>query len=468
MLIQHQDLRPITTAHLAQTMTLLAMTTTELRQKINLELSTNPALELIEERQCPSCRRTLLNSGSCPVCTRPSQPDPDLPIVFISPREDFYPKNGNSSREEHIPLDNYTPAIEDLPTYVFKQIAPELKTEDRPIAAHILSSLDDDGLLTVDPGEICRFFHTSQERVNSVLKLIQTSEPVGVASSSPEEALLIQLESLSEHQQVHPLTERVIREGKGFLSRHQYSQLAKNLGTTRYQIQEIARFICDNLNPYPARTHWGTIRQGSKDQSNRYYQPDVIIKLLNNQNNNPLVVEIVMPIYGSLIVNPLFKDSIRNAPKEKIEQWKKDLEKASLLIKCLQQRNNTMHRLMFQLSKRQRDFILYGDEHLKPQTRAALAKDLGVHESTVSRAVSDKSVQLPNGRIIPMDKFFDRSLPIRTTLRKLIEMESDPQTDSQLAKKLLASGYKVARRTVAKYRSMEGILPSHLRRKSDR
>jgi RNA polymerase sigma-54 factor len=67
-----------------------------------------------------------------------------------------------------------------------------------------------------------------------------------------------------------------------------------------------------------------------------------------------------------------------------------------------------------------------------------------------------------------MDKFFDRSLPIRTTLRKLIEMESDPLTDSQLAKKLLASGYKVARRTVAKYRSMEGILPSHLRRKSDR
>jgi RNA polymerase sigma-54 factor len=291
---------------------------------------------------------------------------------------------------------------------------------------------------------------------------------VGVACLSPEDALLVQLETLSENQQVHPLTERVIREGKGLLSRHQYSKLAKKLGTTRYQIQEIARFICNNLNPYPARTHWGNIRQSVKEQSNRYYHPDIIIKLLNDQINNPLVVEIVMPIYGSLIVNPLFKDSIRNAPKDKIEQWKQDLEKASLLIKCLQQRNNTMHRLMFQLSRRQRKFILYGDEHLKPQTRAALAEELGVHESTVSRAVSDKSVQLPNGRIIPMNKFFDRSLPVRTTLRKIIESETEPLTDSQLAHKLTSFGFRVARRTVAKYRSMEGILPSHLRRDSER
>jgi RNA polymerase sigma-54 factor len=127
-----------------------------------------------------------------------------------------------------------------------------------------------------------------------------------------------------------------------------------------------------------------------------------------------------------------------------------------------------MHRLMFQLSRRQRKFILYGDEHLKPQTRAALAEELGVHESTVSRAVSDKSVQLPNGRIIPMNKFFDRSLPVRTTLRKIIESETEPLTDSQLAHKLTSFGFRVARRTVAKYRSMEGILPSHLRRDSER
>ena len=118
---------------------------------------------------------------------------------------------------------------------------------------------------------------------------------------------------------------------------------------------------------------------------------------------------------------------------------------------------------MQRLAVIQREFFLHGDAHLLPITRASLAKALDVHESTISRAVSGKAVQLHTGRIIPLAKLFDRSLHIRTALGLIIDQETKPLTDTQLAKLLKEKGFPVARRTVAKYRSMEGILPAHLR-----
>ena len=104
-----------------------------------------------------------------------------------------------------------------------------------------------------------------------------------------------------------------------------------------------------------------------------------------------------------------------------------------------------------------------GDAYLKPITRADMAEELEVHESTMSRAVSDKAVQLPNRRIVPLAMFFDRSLHVRTALKQIIDQESDSLSDSQIAVLLSDMGFPVARRTVAKYRSIEGILPAHLR-----
>jgi len=112
----------------------------------------------------------------------------------------------------------------------------------------------------------------------------------------------------------------------------------------------------------------------------------------------------------------------------------------------------------------QRDFILHGEKYLKPVTRAFISKELEVHESTISRAVANKAVQLPNKKIIPLSSFFDRSLNVRTVLKEIIEQEKDPLSDSELVELLSERGFDVARRTVAKYRSIEGILPAHLRR----
>jgi RNA polymerase sigma-54 factor len=123
-----------------------------------------------------------------------------------------------------------------------------------------------------------------------------------------------------------------------------------------------------------------------------------------------------------------------------------------------------MMRLMQNLVKLQKEYILFGEKHLRPVTRVSLSRVLEVHESTISRAVSGKTVQLPNRRIVPLSSFFDRSLNVRTILRDLIAEEGHALSDSELAALLAKQGVDVARRTVAKYRAMEGILPAHLRR----
>ena len=458
---QGLSLRPLTTAHLAQTMSLLELTAAELNQKIEAELASNPALELKEAFRCPTCRRPLPDSGVCGRCSAAASLNPDEPVIFISPRQDFY-LSGRVSPEE-MSDDDMPQAVEELPTFVLRQIAPELPPEDRPLAAYILTNLNEDGLLEVPLAEVARFHHVPLARVSGVLRLIQRAEPVGVGSPSPQEALLAQLEVLGETQAVPELAGQAIREGMDLLSRRQYLELSRLLGVPTRQAKAIARFIGDNLNPYPARAYWGDIRQGKGATPTVYTYPDVVITTMDPGPEPALMVEIVSPYAGLLQVNPLFRQAIGEAPVEKAEEWKSDLEHAELLVKCLQQRTNTVVRLMREIVTFQREFILKGDGYLHPLTRATLAVELQVHESTISRAVASKTAQLPSGHIIPLAKFFDRSLHVRTALKQIIEQEAQPYSDTELVELLNQQGFSVARRTVAKYRAMEGILPSHLR-----
>jgi RNA polymerase sigma-54 factor len=239
-------------------------------------------------------------------------------------------------------------------------------------------------------------------------------------------------------------------------------ELAKLLGLAVNDVVELASFIARNLNPYPARAHWGEQPKSSQDKQ-RYGVPDIIISHLNNSIDAPLVVEIFSPYSGIIRVNPLFKEAISQVPTEKSEEWQSALDQATLLVKCIQQRNHTLVRLMTMLTNIQKEFILYGNSFMKPITRANLAEELEVHESTVSRAVSAKSVQLPNGRIIPLSKLFDRSLNVRTAMKQIIVEEAHPLSDTEIADRLSGQGFPIARRTVAKYRAMEGILPSRMR-----
>lgn len=458
----YHSLRPQTTAHLAQTMTLLSLTADELRQQIDSELSTNPALEMVEERRCPVCHRMLPGKGPCPVCSQARPDQCDEPVVFISPREDFFSSGGTGTEDEQ-PEDTFSSSYEDLPEYVLRQIAPDLNKEDRILAAYLLTHLNEDGLLTIPLIEVARYFHIPNSHVEKIQRIIQRTEPVGVGSSSTQDALLVQLDVLGESKPVPELARSIIREGMDLLSRRQYSEMAHQFHVSLRQIQPVVKFISDNLNPFPARSHWGDVRAPTAANVQVYHRPDIIISHQNDDANSPLVVEIIMPLAGTLRVNPLFKEAIHGASEDKKEAWKGDLERASLFVKCIQQRNHTMQRLLQRVISMQRNFVLHGEKYLKSITRASFSHELDVHESTISRAVANKTVQLPNRRIIPLAAFFDRSLNVRTVLKDIIANEPHPMSDTELANLLEKDGFSVARRTVAKYRAMEGILPAHLR-----
>jgi len=462
--VQRQSQRPLTTAHLAQTMTLLALTADELRQQIDSELAGNPALELIEERRCPTCHRLLTEPGKCPVCSVPSNPKIDEPVVFLSPRDEFIPRKDYLDTE--IDDEPFAPAAEELPTYVLRQVAPDLKPEERGLAAFLLTHLDEDGLLTTSLMEVSRYTHFPLSVVQKVQRIIQMADPIGVGSCTTKEALLVQLEVLRETGEVPELAEDLIKDGLNNLSHHQYAELAHRYAVAVKKVVAAAKFIAENLTPFPARTHWGDTRQPGAQNTQVYHQPDIMISFLNDDPEKPLVVEIIMPLSGTLQVNPMFKQAIKQADSESKPELQHDLEKASLFVKCIQQRNHTMERLLTRVASLQRDYIIRGEKYLKPVTRAQLSRELEVHESTISRAVANKAVQMPNRRIVPLSSFFDRSLNVRSVLKEIIEKEPKPYSDSDLVELLGERGHQVARRTVAKYRSIEGILPAHLRRGS--
>lgn len=453
--IQDQSLRPVATAHLAQTMSLLALSNDELREKILEELSDNPALELSEEFICPNCQAKLARRGPCPKCSLPASGEQS--VVFVSPRESGPGRSRSVGLAED--FDGREPvAPESLAIHVLQQLAADLQVEERPIAAYILSSLDDDGFLTDPPALVARATRSPLSRVERVVDLISRCDPAGLASSGPRKALLVQLELIQPGQS---LARQILESYFEKLASKDYGEIARRLAVGAGQIRRAANFIQQNLNPFPARAFWGSSRTAKAVDPNVYHAPDIQITRLPE---GTLVVEIFSSLPGWLQVNPYFRQALNQASDEKSDAWKEHLERASLFVKCLQQRNNTMRNLMERLVDRQRDFILEGDRHLEPMTRAELAEVIGVHESTVSRAVSNKGVALPNGRIVPLARFFDRSLSVRDRIKEIVRHEAKPLTDDQIASKLRREGVRIARRTVAKYRAIEGILPARLRK----
>ena len=466
LILPSQQTTTSMSAHLAQTMTLLGLTLGELQQKIDSELASNPALELMEERTCPMCQRPLPPRGPCPICSQPASSESQDPIVFISPREDFY--TGSASSTGEVPEEPFVSESVDLPSYVLRQAAADLPTEDRVVAAYILTHLDEDGFLTTTALEVARYHHRLPSEITALIEKLKRYDPVGVCSANPIEAMLAQVEVLSEIMNVPAYTREVVSKYLHQMSQHHYSEIAHALMTSSQQIKKVAAFISENLNPFPARAHWGDVRSPNNNDSEVFHQPDILIYHLNENPANPLVVEIILPIRGTLRVNPLFKSSLKQMEPNKTEEWRSDIEKANLLIKCLQQRSNALKLLLEKLVVLQKDYILQGDLEMKPLTRAKIATMLDMHESTISRAVSSKTVQLPNKKIVPLAIFFDRSLSHRTLIKQIIEDEDHPLSDSEIQQLLKEQGIEIARRTVAKYRSMEGILPGNLRQSKNR
>jgi len=458
--VQDHSLRPVATAHLAQTMSLLALPNVELREKVMEELANNPALEWVDERVCPTCHRRLSSGGPCPRCSLPATPDG--PVVFLSPREAVRRVRSEPLPDDFEGLEPVAP--ESLADYVLQQLAAELLPAERPLAAYILSSLDEEGFLADPPAILARATRSSLSQVERVIKLISHADPPGLATAGPKGALLAQLDLLPQEDSRVLLARRLLLEAFNELAKHEVQEIAHRLQTSVGSVRRATAFIQDNLTPYPARAFWGSGRGPKIGDPNVYHTPDIQISRRSPDSADQLMVEIFSAFSGVLRVNPEFRAALEDSSEENSEAWNKHLERASLFVKCLQQRNNTMRRMMQILVAHQREFILSGDRHLTPMTRARLAEEIGVHESTVSRAVANKGIALPDGRIIPLARFFDRSLSVRDRIKEIVRQEPKPLTDEQIASILERQGVNIARRTVAKYRAIEGILPARLRK----
>ncbi len=465
--LQDQSLRPLTTAHLAQTMSLLALSNLELRERILEELNANPALEIVEDRSCPSCKRPLQRSGRCPACSAPIA-DSEEPIVFLSDRpfsRDLAVKRLRADGEMLEPIEPAAP--ETLAEHVLEQLALELDAGERELAAYILAGLDEHGFLQDPPAIIARATRVSLDTIYRVLGRISRVDPPGLATSGPRQALLVQLEVIGADFDDRELARTLIEQHFAELATRDFIGISAALQVSEARVRAASQFIQEFLTPYPARTSWEQGRMRTAGDPNVYYNPDIQVRSnsRNGDATDSLIVEIFSPMPGRLRVNPDIRKAVVESQGEVSEAWSEHLERAALFVKCFQQRGNTMRRMMKHLVRDQRSFILQGDLHLIPMTRAELADRLDVHESTISRAVADKSIALPDGRILPLARFFERSLPIRARIREIVAHEDRPLTDEQIAAELAKEGVQVARRTVAKYRSMEDILPARLRRK---
>jgi RNA polymerase sigma-54 factor len=448
-------------------MSFLQLSTAELETTLLNELNSNPALELVEELRCPGCGKRLVRRP-CPTCAAPRADDG--PVVYLSPRERTFYHGAASAEDRAEQMEPPTQMA--LDEYILRQIALTLSKAERPVAAYLLARLDDDGLLPEATAEVANYLHVPIASVERVLGLIQRADPPGVGARTPGESLLIQLEALADANAAPPdviaLARITITDYFDLLAKHDWARLARQLHITAACAEAAGQFIQRNLTPYPGRAFWGDNTWGAPQQhADVYHEPDVNIALLNRTAGSPLMVEVFAPLSGWLRVNPALKAALAMGLTEgeanDREKWSQAVERAGLITKCLQQRNHTMRRLMEIIAIRQREFILGGDGDLHPLTRSQVAQALGVHESTISRAVSGKSVALPNGRIVPLARFFDRSLSVRDRVRAIVQAETCPLTDDEIAARLADEGVHVARRTVAKYRNMLGILPAHLR-----
>ncbi len=458
-LVYLPDQRQVT-VHLAQTMRLLEMNNADLAAEVAQELDANPALQLVKERLCPHCGRRV-RALPCPACL--AKHSGDGPIVFLSPRLPGSGFTRGADEENDFPEDRI-PQTESLAEHLLRQVACSVDKVEQRIAANILARLDDQGLLTEHPADIAVTLRVPVEAVTRVLGLIQRADPPGVATRDLRESLLIQLEVLAEVSAVHPLIKQVLVDEWESLSKRNYAAIVRHLGATLDDVEEVVRFIRHNLTPYPARAWQVSGRVADHLARSVFYQPDIAISL-NPSPGGPLIVEVFTGLAGVLRVDPVIKAGLAEIAEADKVEWAEYIERAGLLAKCMQQRGNTMRRIAEIIVVEQMAFVLGSDVDLKPLTRSVLAERLCLHESTVSRAVANKSAALPNGRIVPLSIFFDRSLAVRDAVQSIIRQEPRlaPFSDTQIAELLKPQGYTVARRTVAKYRQMLGILPANLR-----
>jgi RNA polymerase sigma-54 factor len=451
---QQQMLSP----QMRQSLEILQASALELQEMVRAELESNPVLEEeVPEEESPGDEEREEEAE-----------ESETDEAGLSEDWETFSAEGAQTRDADYEgkraqfLEGVAP-VETLAGHLEKQLGRlALDPVQRRIATLLVGNLNDDGYLAATPEEVADEAGAETAEVIEVLHLLQSLEPAGVGARDLAECLRLQLARRGEEQS---LAGRVVGECLDLLGRKKFAEMAAQLGVTQDEVRAAGAMIAE-LNPKPGGVFSGEVA--------RVLAPDVIIERVGADYEVMLARDSVPQLRISRAYRDLLGESggaaeVRNYLRDKIRGGK-------FLIKSIQQRQQTILAIAREIAVRQRAFLEQGVAALEPMTMAQVAEAVGVHETTVSRAIAGKMVATPQG-VYEMKFFFTTgyrsadgasvsSTSVKDVIAAMIRAEDahKPLSDQQIVENLQAEGLAVARRTVAKYREALGILPSHLRK----
>jgi len=415
---------------------LLVLPLNQLVARIEQELSENPALELDE---------------------KPTSPEPD-----------WTPGEGGQSltswtpdEEEFDPFSRMAAPVSLQEHLLMTLQAQGLSARDHAIGERLLGYINENGYLEASTAQVAQELNAEVEEVEAVLGRIQRFEPVGVGARNVEECLLLQLRVM-EPTSVNRLAQRIVETYLPDLAAHRFDKVGKAVDATVTEVKDAHEFVKASCYPYPGE-RYRSDQDGGRVRPAEIARPDAIVR----RTDDGFAIELCRRNAFALRVNAFYDDLRRQMRRasagysdESRGHVRDYVNRAKLFIDALHRRNWTFANIVQAIVRTQWEYIERGDAHLKPLTKAMIAAELGVSESTVSRALDAKFVQLPTGRVVSFDLFFDQSLPTKDRIREIVAAETRPLTDEEIAARLTSEGVKIARRTVTKYREEMNIPPS--------
>ncbi len=459
----------ILTPSLQQAIKLLPMSTLELADMLNQEVVENPLLEEIpsEDLQAseaqPATDKADEQDAQRPEGKVDNWEDNDYEYYFSEYLDDGYRSRVPTEVKELPPIENTLSTGSSLTDHLEWQLS--LKTDDaieRAVGTAIIGNLDDDGYLVASVSEIAQMGPWPVERVEEALRLVQTFDPTGVAARDLQESLTLQLRQLGLDSTP---TERIVAEHLRLLQNHQIPELARKMGMSIEDLREHIEVI-RHLDPKPGARY--------NQRQPEYVMPDVYIVKVDDQyvavlNDDGLPQLRISSSYKRLLDKDQADADTRSYVKDRFNA-------ARWLLKSVEQRQKTIQKVATSIINFQRDFLEHGIEHLRPLVLRDVANDIGMHESTVSRVVTNKYMHTPQG-VFEMKYFFHSgisssfgeavsSVTIKQRIRKIIEAEDPrkPLSDSKIVSILQREGLVLARRTIAKYREELRIPTSNQRK----
>ena len=467
---------------LYQAMDLLYMPLLDLQQHLKQELLNNPFLDLVEAEEEDEEEQTEAEASP----ETPEEKERGEEIDWEEILLDGFDTAGGR-REEHEEREYYEPvtvATRDLSDHLRDQVnLLELSPREALLADEFLGNINDDGYLATPVPDIVESVNEliaqaaesedrdfadlplyTLEEGEAMLKKVQDLDPPGVGARDLRECLMLQLEEAGLSQSV---PYRLVRDCFEELIAHRWSEISKRFGISAADVQKAADEIA-KLDPKPG------LRFRSGDEN--YIIPDLIVDKIDGQYH-VFLNDANLP---RLRLSKAYQEIARD--KKKFEGENKEfisnkLNSANWMIQAIEQRRQTMLKVMNYIVDRQRDFFEKGVQFLKPLTLREVAEVINMHESTVSRVTNEKFVQTPRG-VLPLKFFFSSGLAtsegddvsargIKAQLQKLVQEEDPrhPLTDQAIVNILRESGVQIARRTVAKYRDQLGVLSARMRKR---